>query len=82
MRPTSEEPMAQWIAVSRRSGLRRRNWRVVRRLAALTVVLLLAGLVAELAFASRVLAITCWVTAGAAGAAMLVWFRSRRLFID
>ena len=79
---TGEQRRAEWAATSRQAGLRRRNWRTVRRLAGLTVVLMAAALLAEFAFGSRTLATVCGLGAGAAGITMLVWFRNTRLFVD
>ena len=82
MKRTGEQRRAEWAATSRQAGLRRRNWRIVRQLAGLTVMLMVAGLLAEFAFGSRVSATACGLGAGAAGVAMLVWFRNTRLFVD
>lgn len=82
MRRTEEQRRAEWATTSRQAGLQRRDWRTVRRLAGLTVVLMVAGLLAKFAFGSGMVATACGLGAGAAGVAMLVWFRNTRLFVD
>lgn len=79
---TMNERLAGWATKTRQAGYRRRNWPVVRRLAAVTVVLLLASLPAEFVFSSRALAAACWAGAAVSGVAMLAWFLDRRLFVE
>ncbi len=79
---TTAEGLADWAAGTARAGFRRRNWPVVRRLAAATVTLLLAGLLAEYFAGSPGLAVACWAGAAVTGAAMLVWFVDRRRFVE
>ena len=64
----SKEQLAAWTAETRRVGFKRRNWPVVRRLAALCTGLLLAGLAARL------------LGYAPAGAVMLIWFFDPRRF--
>ncbi|MBZ6383778.1 hypothetical protein [Sphingomonas sanguinis] len=75
-----EEQLAAWTTETRRVGFKRRNWPVVRRLAALCTGLLLAGLAARLQGYAPVLAAACWITAAVAGAVMLIWFFDPRRF--
>ena len=79
---TTAEGLADWAAGTARAGFRRRNWPVVRRLAAATVTLLLVGLPAEHVAGSPGLATACWAGAAVAGTAMLVWFVDRRRFVE
>ena len=76
MSGSSKEQLAAWMADTRRVGFKRRNWPVVRRLAALCTGLLLAGL------AIRLLgyAPACWIAAVVIGAVMLIWFFDPRRF--
>lgn len=78
---TMNEQLAGWAAGTRRSGFQRRNWLVVRRLAAVTAVLMLASLPAEFALGSRTLTVACWMGAALAGAAMFAWLRDSRRFV-
>lgn len=80
MRGPSKEQLAAWTAETKRIGFRQRNWSVIRRLAALTVTLLLAGLAFSLLDYPPALAAACWVTATVAGAGILVWFFDPRRF--
>jgi hypothetical protein len=75
-----DEQLAAWTAETRRVGLKRRNWLIVRRLAALCAGLLLAGLAARLLGYAPALAATCWVAAAVIGAVMLIWFFDPRRF--
>ncbi len=75
-----EQQLAAWTADTRRIGFERRNWPVVRRLAALCAGLLLAGLAADLLGYPPTLAAVCWVAGAVAGTAMLVWFFDPRRF--
>jgi hypothetical protein len=77
--PTKEQ-LAAWTADTRRVRFERRNWSVARRLAVLCAGLLLAGLAASLLDYPPALAISCWIAAAVAGAAMLVWFFDSRRF--
>ena len=70
------------MAETRRGGFRRRNWPVVRSLAAVSAGLLLASLAAELLLGSRELTIVSTVGAALSGAAMLVYFLDQRLFVE
>ena len=56
----SKEQLAAWTADTKRVGFARRNWPVVRRLAGLTVALLLAGLAASLLDYPSVLRLAGW----------------------
>jgi len=76
----SKEQLAAWTADTKRIGFARRNWPVVRRLAAVTVALLLAGLTAGLLNYPPALTAACWIAATIAGTAMLVWFFDPRRF--
>lgn len=69
----SKEQLVAWTAETKRAGFRRRNWPVVRWLAALAVALSLAGLAANLLDYPPALTAVCWVAATVTGAAMLVW---------
>ena len=80
MRGPSREQLAAWTAETKRIGFRHRNWSVFRRLAALAVTLLLAGLAVSLMDYPPALAAACWVAATIAGAGMLVWFLDTRRF--
>lgn len=80
MNGPSKEQLAAWTTETKRVGFRQRNWSVVRRLAALAVTLLLAGLAASLLDYPPALAAACWVAATVAGAGMLVWFFDPRRF--
>jgi hypothetical protein len=75
-----DEQLAAWTAETRRVGFKRRNWLIVRRLAALCAGLLLAGLAARLLGYAPALAATCWVAAAVIGAVMLIWFFDPRRF--
>ncbi len=79
---TTNERLAGWAAETRQAGFRHLNWPVVRRLATVTVILLLVTLSAELMPGSRALAVACWVGAAIVGTAMFVWFFDRRLFVE
>jgi len=79
---TTAEGLTDWAAGTARAGFRRRNWPVVRRLAAATVTLLLVGLRSEYVAGPPGLATVCWVGAAVAGTAMLVWFFDRRRFVE
>ncbi|MGW8192615.1 hypothetical protein [Sphingomonas sp. ABOLH] len=80
MSGSRDEQLAAWTAETRRVGFKRRNWPVVRRLAALCAGLLLAGLAARLLGYAPALAAICWVAAAVTGAIMLIWFFDRRRF--
>ncbi len=80
MRGPTEEQLAAWAADTRRVGFRRRNWPVVRRLAALCTGLLLAGLAIRLLGYAPAVAAACWIAAAVAGAVMLIWFFDPRRF--
>ncbi|QYE37032.1 hypothetical protein KZX46_20975 (plasmid) [Polymorphobacter sp. PAMC 29334] len=82
MAMTNEEQFAGWIAETKLAGFRRRNWPVVRRLAAVTTTLLLMSLPAEFVLGSRGVAAACWIAAAAAGTAMFAWFFDRRRFVE
>lgn len=69
-----EEHLAAWTAKTRRVGFKRRNWPVVRRLAALCAGLLLAGLAARLLGYAPALSAACWIAAAVTAAVMLIWF--------
>ena len=75
-----QDQLAAWAADTRRVGFERRDWRRVRRLAAICVILLLVGLAAYFLGYPPALAIACWAGASIAGVAMLVWFRDPRRF--
>ena len=75
-----EERLAAWASDTRRVGFERRNWPVVRRLAALCAGLLLAGLATYLLGYAPALAAACWIAAAVTGAVMLVWFFDPRRF--
>ncbi len=82
MRRTRDERVADWMTTSEQvDGFQRRHWRVVQALAVLTVLLLVVGLVADVAFGADTLATASWIGAAASGVAMLVWFRNTRLFV-
>ena len=76
----SKEQLAAWTAETRRVEFERRNWPVVRRLAALCAGLLLAGLAARLLGYAPALAAACWIAAAVTGAVMLIWFFDPRRF--
>lgn len=76
----SKERLAAWAADTKRVGFERRNWAVVRWLAALFVVLLLAGLTVSLLDYPPALAAACWGAATVAGTAMLGWSYNPRRF--
>ena len=75
-----EEQLAAWAADTRRVGFKRRNWPVVRRLAALCTGLLLVGLAARPLGYAPALAAACWIAAAVTGAVMLIWFFDPRRF--
>ena len=75
-----DEQLAAWTAETRRVGFKRRNWPVVRLLAALCTGLLLAGLAARLLGYAPALAAACWIAAAVTGAVMLIWFFDPRRF--
>jgi hypothetical protein len=77
--PTPEQ-LAAWASDTRRVRFARRNWPVVRRLAATCAALLLAGLAASLLDYPSALTIACWIAAAVAGTAMLIWFFDPRRF--
>ena len=79
---TTAERLTDWAAGTARAGFRRRNWPVVRRLAAATVTFLLVGLRSEYLPGLSGLAVACWAGAAVTGAAMLVWFVDRRRFVE
>ena len=76
----SKEQLAAWTAETRRVEFKRRNWPVVRRLAALCTGLLLAGLAARLLGYAPALAAACWIAAAVTSAVMLIWFFDPRRF--
>ncbi len=80
MRRPSQDELATWAAATRQVRYERRNWPVVRRLAAMCVILLLVGLAAYLLDLSIALVVICGAGAAAAGVAMLVWFLDPRRF--
>ena len=80
MSGSRDEQLAAWTAETRRVGFKRRNWPVVRRLAALCTGLLLAGLATRLLGGAPVLATVCWIAAAITGAIMLIWFFDPRRF--
>ena len=79
--PTDKQ-MVDWAVGTEETSIDHRNWPVVRRLAAATITLLLAGLPAEYVAGSPKLATACWAGAAVAGTAMLVWFVDRRRFVE
>lgn len=80
MRRPSQDELATWAAGTRQGGYERRNWPVVRRLAAICVILLLVGLAAHLLDLSIALVVGCGAGAAVASVAMLVWFLDPRRF--
>lgn len=80
MRRPSQDELATWAADTRQVSYERRNWRVVRRLAAICVILLLVGLAAHLLDLSVALVAICGAGAAVAGVTMLVWFLDPRRF--
>jgi hypothetical protein len=82
MERTTDERLEAWMAETRRDGFRRRNWPVVRSLAAVAIGLLLASLVAELLLGSSELAVAACAGAALSGAAMLAYFLDQRLFVE
>lgn len=74
-----------WVSELRRNmrqtTIYHRDWRVVRRLAAVTSVLLAASLPAEFQLGSSWLMWTCYSGAAVAGAAMLRYYYDKRVFI-
>lgn len=82
MATMTEAQQAEWIARTRQVPYNRRNWPVVRRLAAVTVTLLMVSLPAEFVLGSRTLPAACWIGAAIAGAAMFTWRGDSRLFIE
>jgi len=76
----SKEQLAAWTAKTRQVRFERRNWPVVRRLAALCTGLLLAGLATRLLGYAPALAAACWIAAAVIGAVMLIWFFDPRRF--
>lgn len=76
----TEEQLAAWAADTRRVGFERRNWPVVRRLAALCTGLLLAGLATHLLGYASALTAVCWIAGAVTGAVMLIWFFDPRRF--
>lgn len=82
MATMTEAQQAEWIAGTRQVPYNRRNWPVVRRLAAVTVTLLVVSLPANLVLGSRTLTTACWIGAIIAGAAMFTWRGDSRLFVE
>lgn len=82
MERTTDQRLAAWADETRRDGFRRRNWPVVRRLALVSIGLLLTSLVADLLLGSRELTMASLVGAGLSGAAMLAYFLDQRLFVQ
>lgn len=80
MRRPLQDELATWAAGTRQVGYERRNWPVVRRLAAACVILLLVGLAAHLLDLSIALVVVCGAGAAVTGVAMLVWFLDPRRF--
>jgi hypothetical protein len=76
-RPTDEQ-MRAWKADTQASEFKVRNWPVVRRWAALCVVLMLAGLAGHVLAFPRALVLACWAGAAIAGGTMLRWFFDKR----
>lgn len=80
MSGSREEQLAAWAADTKRIGFERRNWPVVRRLAALCTGLQLAGLTIRLLGYAPALAAVCWIAAAVTGAIMLIWYFNPRRF--
>jgi undecaprenyl pyrophosphate phosphatase UppP len=72
---------ARLKANARRATVRHRNRRVVTGLTLLTVLLAVAGLLAELWLDLNLLAHVCYVAATIAGIVVLVFLFDRRLWI-
>ena len=79
--PTDKQ-MVDWAVGTEETRIDHRNWPVVRRLAAATVTLLLAGLPAKYVAGSPKLAAACWAGAAVTGTAMLVWFLDDRRLVE
>ena len=79
-------PQREWekrlLRNADRSTIRHRNWPVVRRLTAVTIILLLASLPAEFQLGSRALMMACYVGSAVAGAALLAFLFNKRLWIE
>lgn len=82
MRRGKEQIMAEWAIEERGIGYDRRDWRGGGRFAWLCVVLLFAGLAADLLLRSSLVATICWIGAGASLANLLVRFYDPRFSID
>lgn len=80
MRRPLQDELATWAAGTRQVGYERRNWPMIRRLAATCVILLLVGLAAHLLDLSIALVVVCGAGAAVTGVAMLVWFLDPRRF--
>lgn len=81
MKQRSDRIIAEWAEGNRLMGFERRNWNSGRRLAWLCVVLLFAGLAADLLFSSSLIATLCWIGAAASGVTMLIRFYDDRFFV-
>ena len=80
MRGPLQDELATWAAGTRQVGYERRNWPVVRRLAAICVILLLFGLAAHLLDLSIALVVVCGAGAAVVSVTMLIWFLNPRRF--
>ena len=77
-----DDEVAAWSAETRRIKFPRRDWKTVRRLAVVTVGLLLGSLVLGNALGLHDLATVCLTGGGLFGAAFLAWFRLPRLYVE
>ena len=80
MRGPLHDELATWAVGTRQVGYERRNWPVVRRLAAICVILLLFGLAAHLLDLSIALVVVCGAGAAVVSVTMLIWFLNPRRF--
>ena len=77
-----EQIIDEWAVEELGIGSDHRDWRGGRRFARLCVVLLFAGLAADLLLRSSLAATICWIGAGASLANLFVRFYDRRFSIS
>lgn len=85
MAPMNEKWQARYVRYGKRAQLLpppERNDRVVHPLAAVTLVLMAAGLYADVRLGSHELKMLCYFGAVVFGGAMLAFHRNKRLFIQ
>lgn len=78
----ADKQRAGWLDDTRAQGFERRDWPRVQKLAAGSVALMAAGVLAERRPEAAGLAVLGYISAGVVGGVMLAHFLDDRLFVE